>query len=521
MRATTRPPRLSWRPRVLAAAAASVAAAMVLSACTTATAPPTAGPSASTADPAVIQGAPANLEPFYSQTVTWTSCEKTFLCSKVKVPMDYAHPGAASIELAVIKLAATGQRTGSLLVNPGGPGASGYDMVRDGGKSYFSAKMRGSYDIVGFDPRGVQRSAPVTCISDSARDAERQESLDLDKDADLATDEAQTKADTAACEKNSGPVLGFIDTTSSAKDMDILRAALNEKKLNYMGFSYGTKLGATYAELFPGNVGRFSLDGALDPSLSVGDITLGQAKAFEAEIHSWAEHCVKQPKCPVSGTPEQAVQQIRTLNASYVNNPQKTKDGRILTAAEFTNAVAFAMYSTDLWDLLAAALTDAFKGDPTAMMALADYAAERGPDGRYTSNTAFAFNAINCLDYPMTTDTASMRAEAQQLEQASPTFGKTLGYSGLTCKDWPYKPVDPPHKITAPGTGPILVVGTTRDPATPYAWAVSLSQQLHSGVLVTWNGDGHTAYGRANQCLTNAVDGYFVDGKVPVAGTTC
>ena len=521
MRATTRPPRLSWRPRVLAAAAASVAAALVLSGCTTATAPPTAGPSASTADPAVIQGAPANLEPFYSQTVTWTSCEKTFLCSKVKVPMDYAHPGAASIELAVIKLAATGQRTGSLLVNPGGPGASGYDMVRDGGKSYFSAKMRGSYDIVGFDPRGVQRSAPVTCISDSARDAERQESLDLDKDADLATDEAQTKADTAACEKNSGPVLGFIDTTSSAKDMDILRAALNEKKLNYMGFSYGTKLGATYAELFPGNVGRFSLDGALDPSLSVEDITLGQAKAFEAEIHSWAEHCVKQPKCPVSGTPEEAVQQIRNLNASYVNNPQKTKDGRILTAAEFTNAVAFAMYSTDLWDLLAAALTDAFKGDSTAMMALADYAAERGPDGRYTSNTAFAFNAINCLDYPMTTDTASMRAEAQQLEQASPTFGKTLGYSGLTCKDWPYKPVDPPHKITAPGTGPILVVGTTRDPATPYAWAVSLSQQLRSGVLVTWNGDGHTAYGRANQCLTNAVDGYFVDGKVPVAGTTC
>ncbi len=521
MRAVPRSPRTRWRPRALAAAAASIAVALALSACTVATAEPPAGTTISTPDPAVIQGIPADLAGFYSQTVTWTSCEKTFQCAKVKVPVDYAHPKGASIELAVIKLAAKGQRTGSLLVNPGGPGASGYNMVRDGGKGYFSEKMRGAYDIVGFDPRGVQRSAPVTCIGDAARDQERQQSLNLDTDAGLAADEAQNKSDIAACEKNTGPVLAFLDTPSSAKDMDILRAALNEKKLNYMGFSYGTKLGATYAELFPKNVGRFSLDGALDPSLSIEDISMGQAKAFEAEIHSWAQNCLNHPNCPFSGTPEQAVQQIRNLNATYEGNPQKTKDGRVLTAAEFNNAVAFAMYSTDLWDLLESALTDALRGDSTAMMALADYSAERDPSGKYTSNTAFAFNAINCLDYPMTTDVTAMRADAAALEKASPTFGKTLGYSGLTCKDWPYKPVDKPHKITAAGAGPILVVGTTRDPATPYAWAVSLRNQLSSGVLVTWNGDGHTAYGRANQCLTDTVDAYFVDGKVPADRTAC
>lgn len=507
------------RPRALAAAAAAVALAMLLASCSTLF--PQATDKPTVADPAVVGSVPADLNAYYTQAVTWTSCEKSFQCASIKVPMDYANAGGESITLAVIRLSATGKKLGSMLVNPGGPGASGYDMVKDGASSYFTDKLRGAYDVVGFDPRGVKRSAPVTCIDDAARDKERQESFDLDQDAGFAGALAQTKEDTAACAKNTGAVLAHVDTISSAKDMDILRAVVGDAKLNYMGFSYGTKLGATYAGLFPAKVGKFSLDGAMDPTLSIEDISMGQAKAFEVAIHSWAAHCVATANCPVTGTPEQAVQQVRDLNATYVGNPQRTKDGRVLTAGEFTNTLAWAMYSTDLWDLLSKALSSAFQGDSNAMMALADYSADRGQDGKYSSNTSFAFNAVNCLDYPMVTDLAAMRADSAKLEAASPTFGKLMGYSGLMCTGWPYPPVSAPAKITADGAGPILVIGTTRDPATPYDWAVALSSQLSSGVLVTWDGDGHTAYGRSNKCISDAVDGYFVDGKVPAKGLRC
>lgn len=472
-------------------------------------------------DPTAIQDVPQNLLEFYTQQVTWTSCEQAMRCAKVKVPMDYSHPEGQSIELAVVKLPASGTKKGSLLINPGGPGGSGYDMVADS-SSLFSSKLRGSYDIVGFDPRGVKRSAPVKCISDAAMDEERQQDYDLDTNAGLAAYETQNKSDVAQCVKNTGDVLGFVDTVSSVKDMDILRGVLNEQKLDYLGFSYGTKLGASYADLFPSKVGKFVLDGALDPTLTVETLGMGQAKAFEAALHSWAEQCVQSADCPVRGTADEAVQQIRDLNASYEKTPQKTQDGRLLTGSGFSSGLSLAMYSTDLWDVLQKALTDAFNGDPNAMMSLADYAADRDPNtGKYSSNSAFAFTAINCLDYQMTTDITALRAESKALQAASPTFGKYLGYSGLTCKDWPYKSKVTPHPIAAKGTGPIVVIGTTRDPATPYQWAQALRKQLASGVLVTWDGDGHTAYGRSNACVQNAVDSYFVDGSTPKDGLQC
>jgi pimeloyl-ACP methyl ester carboxylesterase len=512
--------RRRFRPRVLLTTAAATVAALLLASCSTLAPAPTAVESSSAAA-TVIGDVPAQLQSYYAQTVTWTSCNKTFQCAEVKVPMDYAKPDGESIQLAVIRLPASGKRLGAMLINPGGPGGSGYDMALNGAKSYFSVKLRSAYDIVGFDPRGVQRSAPVKCISDAAMDKERQESFNLATNAGLDAAIAQNKSDAAECKKNSGPVLAHVDTVSSARDMDILRAVVGDKKLNYMGFSYGTKLGATYAGLFPQRVGKFSLDGALDPSLSIDEVSMGQAKGFEGAIHDWAANCLTKSDCPVSGTTDQAVQQIRDLNATYTADPQRAKDGRLVTGEEFTNAVAFAMYSTDLWDPLSGALTEAFKGDASGMLALADYSADRNADGKYTSNTASAFTAINCLDYPMDSNVAYMRAEAAKLEKVSPTFGALLSYSGISCEGWAYPPTGKPAVITADGAGPILVIGTTADPATPYEWAESLSKQLSSGVLVTWNGDGHTAYGRANACLTNTVDDYFVDGKVPAKGTTC
>ncbi|MCQ9165027.1 alpha/beta hydrolase [Arthrobacter sp. STN4] len=516
------PVRRRHRLRLSLTIAMAAVGALLLGSCSApAPAPATAPTVVASAQASVIGDVPADLAPYYGQVVTWTSCNGGFQCAKVKVPLDYAKPGGESIKLAVTRLPATGKRLGSLLVNPGGPGGSGVDLVVNSGRQYFSAKLRAAYDIVGFDPRGVQRSDPVKCLDDAQMDASRQKDYDMSTTAGFQAAEADSKAQTGLCVKNSGDILDHVDTVSSARDMDILRAVVGDAKLNYMGFSYGTKLGATYAGLFPSRVGRFSLDGALDPSLGIDQISMGQAVGFENALHAWAKNCLGTKDCPVSGTVDGAVEQIRQLNAVYTKTPQQTSSGRVVTGTEFTNAVAFAMYSTDLWEPLAAALKQAFAGDASGMLMLADYSADRGSDGKYNSNTAAAFTAINCLDYPMDSDTAHMRTDAAALEKASPTFGALLAYSGLTCKYWPFPATGRPAPIAAPGAGPILVIGTTGDPATPYKWAQSLAKQLDSGVLVTWKGNGHTAYGRANQCLTSTVDDYFVNGKVPAAGTTC
>ncbi|PYI37892.1 alpha/beta hydrolase [Arthrobacter psychrolactophilus] len=505
------------RHRLILMAAASIGA-LLLSSCSV-LAPDKNTETSASAE--IVGDVPAALMDFYTQPVTWSSCNGGYQCAEVKVPLNYDKPSSDSIKLSAIRLPATGKRLGAMLINPGGPGGSGVNMVKDGGKSYFSAKLRGAYDIVGFDPRGVQRSAGVKCLDDAQMDAARQVDFDLSTDAGLAAADAETKTQTELCQQNSGSELGHIDTVSSAKDMDILRAIAGDKQLNYMGFSYGTKLGATYAGLFPDRVGKFSLDGAMDPSLDIDEVSMGQAVGFENALRAWVANCLTGSDCPVSGTVDEAMVQIQTLQAVYTATPQQTPEGRVVTGTEFTGALAFAMYSTDLWEPLKAALAQAFAGDASGMLMLADYSADRDSSGVYNSNTSAAFTAINCLDYSMNWDPAHMREQAELLKKAAPTFGDLLSYSGLSCKYWPVKATGTQGAISASGAGPILVIGTTGDPATPYVWAEALANQLDSGVLVTWTGEGHTAYGRSNECITSTVDDYFVDGKVPAAGTSC
>ncbi|MDJ0318024.1 alpha/beta hydrolase [Arthrobacter antibioticus] len=504
------------RPHFFLALGAVVA--MLLSSCSV-LAPDQPVKTSASAD--VVGEVPAELQDFYTQAVTWTSCNGGFQCAEVEVPMDYKNPKKKSIKLSAIRLPASGNRQGAMLINPGGPGGSGVDMVKDGAQSYFSAKLRGAYDVVGFDPRGVKRSTPVKCLDDAQMDAARQKEFDMSTEEGYAAAEAETKTESELCQKNSGPELAFLDTVSSARDMDILRAVVGDKALNYMGFSYGTKLGATYAGLFPERVGKFSLDGAMDPSLDIDEVSMGQAVGFENAMRAWVANCLSGTDCPVSGTVDAAMKQIRELNEVYTATPQQTPEGRVVTGTEFTGALAFGMYSTDLWAPLTGALTQAFAGDASGMLMLADFSADRDSDGKYNSNTAAAFTAINCLDYPMNSDLAHMREQTELLKKAAPTFGELLAYSGLTCKFWPFPATGEPAPISAAGAGPILVVGTTGDPATPYAWSEALAKQLDSGVLVTWKGEGHTAYGRSNECLSATVDAYFVDGKVPAAGVTC
>ena len=494
-----------------------------------------ASPATASATPTV----PAGLESFYNQKVSWYACAKKgmdeaksgedtgFSCAKVKVPLDYSNPGGETIEIAVKKRAATGDSVGSLFINPGGPGGSGIELVDSAG-TYFSKNLTGSYDVVGFDPRGVGSSTAIDGLSDSDLDAERAGENDPATPSATATIERAQKMNTA-CESKTGTpgLLDHIDTISAARDLDVLRAVEGQQALTYLGFSYGTYLGATYAELFPSNTGRLVLDGAVDPSLSAEDMTLGQAKAFEVALRAYVQECQSSKlSCPLSGDVDSGVSQIREFLESTKTAPIPTSDPqRPLTYDLALTGVLGAMYQTSLWSSLTAALTQAMdtsgSRDGSALMVITDAFASRQSDGSYSGNSTEALMPVNCLDFPVQGDDASWEQNATAVEEASPTFSAQLLYPDAYCQGWGHESSRKREKITASGAAPILVVGTTGDPATPYAWSEALAQQLETGQLLTWKGNGHTAYGRSNDCVKNAVDTYLLNGTMPDKGLTC
>ncbi|WP_415504428.1 alpha/beta hydrolase, partial [Actinomyces slackii] len=478
---------------------------------------------------------PAGLESFYGQEVEWFPCEAEgamneaasdtgFTCARVKVPLDYEAPDGETIEIAMKKRAADGQSIGTLFINPGGPGGSGVGMVGEI-DNLLSEDLLGSYDVVGFDPRGVGSSTAVDCLSDAELDAERAGEVGDDGVTSAAEAEAEGKESAAQCgAKTTTPgLLDHIDTVSAARDLDVLRAVDDQDSLTYLGYSYGTYLGATYAELFPGNVGRMVLDAALDPSLSASEVTLGQAKGFERALRTYVEDCQAGSACPLSGDVDSGVQQIRSLLEMTRNAPLTTSDSsRPLTHDLASDAVLGALYNSANWGTLTAALDQAMtQNDGSLLLRIADHFAERDSDGSYASNGDEAIGAINCLDYPVQGDEAQWDAQAAELTKVGPTFGAQLAYADAHCKGWGHESTRERKPITASGAAPILVVGTTGDPATPYEWSQSLAEQLESGQLVTWKGEGHAAYGRAGDCLTAAVDGYLLAGTMPEEGLTC
>ena len=519
---TARPLPARRRPFTVGVrAAGAMVLAMVLASCSLLNGGGNQETATAKADPSIVASAPAGLEEFYSQEVVWEPCENEFQCAKVTVPMDYDNPDGGTIQIAALRAPSTGTRTGSLLVNPGGPGASGYDFVKDAATTHFSQSVRDSYDVVGFDPRGVKRSAPVTCLTDAERDEARAKIYDLETDTGLAAARADTKAIADQCAAKTGEVLAHIDTESAARDLDILRAVVNDSKLNYLGYSYGTFLGSTYASLFPDNVGRMVLDGAMDPSISSEELTSGQARAFEKAIRAYVASCQQQEACPLDGDVDSGVQQIRDLIAAVQQTPRTAKDGRTVNATMFVSGLITPLYNDQSWPALTQALDAAMTGDVSLMLRLADLGADRSSNGSYTSNSTFAFNAINCLDYPTEADPAAMRAEQQRLMQDSPTFGYFFAYGGTSCADWPYEHARTPAPVEYTGESPIVVIGTTGDPATPVEWAASVRKQLGNATLLTWQGEGHTAYGRSNSCIEDPVDKYLLSGEVPADNTVC
>jgi pimeloyl-ACP methyl ester carboxylesterase len=464
----------------------------------------------------------AALAPFYGQHIRWSECGK-FQCADVHAPLDWSDPSAGHIELALIRHYATGKRLGSLLANPGGPGASGVDFVRKSLDFAVDKNLIEHYDIVGFDPRGVASSTAVKCYGPSQMDDYIFGITPGTRGSNewISANTTEATSFGAACKQNTGALLGQVGTTSAARDLDLMRAVLGDAKLNYLGYSYGTLLGATYAGLYPKRVGRMVLDGALDPASTLADVNLGQSKGFENEFRSYVTDCLTRKGCPFSGSVDGAMATVSNLLKTLDASPIRNSDGRELGADTMVTAIITPLYSPTEWIYLDKLFDDVMAGSARIAFILADTYYDRNADGSYQDNSTEAFSAINCLDYPVDAAPAAMRAQAAELTKAAPVFGPYMAYGDIGCSVWPYKPTRTPAPIHASGSAPILIVGTTGDPATPYQWAVNLSRELDNGHLVTYRGHGHTAYNKSNSCVNNTVDDFFVNGTVPKTDPQC
>ncbi len=465
--------------------------------------------------------APAALRRFYDQRLTWRPCRTGDRCARLRVPLDYAHPDGRTLSLALLDVPAGDpeQRVGSLVVNPGGPGASGVDYAADA-TTYFGPALRQVFDIVGFDPRGVGRSDPLHCASTQTLDRFVAADPDPDTPAEVRRFDAAQRRFGEGCLADSGSLTRHISTVEAARDMDVLRAALGEPRLTYFGASYGTFLGATYAGLFPHRVGRMVLDGAIDPSLSTLQMSLVQARGFEVALRSYVKSCVDRGGCFLGSSVDAGITRIQDFLAQVERHSLPATGGRRLAIGNAVYGVWLPLYNKSYWPILDNALKAGFAGDGGPLLTLSDAYVSRGPTG-YTDNLMEALYAVNCLDHDDAVPSSKVASYLPRFEKASPTFGAIFAYGLSGCASWPVHTGRVPAPIHAPGAPPILVVGTTRDPATPLAWARALAHQLDSGVLVTRNGDGHTGYREGNACVDRTVESYLVSGTVPKREVHC
>lgn len=461
---------------------------------------------------------------YYAQPVAWAVCSGIGRqCATLSVPRDYAHPDAGSIELAVARVRARdpGRRIGLLVINPGGPGLSAVQAL-DGAVQVVSREVRDVFDLVGVDPRGVGGSTPVDCVSDAELDAWRSPGYDVQAVDGPPRRAADAAALADGCARDAAGLLAHVDTVSAARDLDIVRAVLGEDRLTYLGVSYGTELGAEYAEVFPKRVGRMVLDAGLDPTMDDTQRMLGLAAGFESALDRYVAYCRNSAGCPLPGPSAAAVDRVRALLADLAGQPLPTGTARDLTPTLAVGALMQGVADDQAWPGLNAALGAALdNGDGGPLLSMADAGAGRTSDGRYPGNAFEAAAAITCLDSPRRLTAEELSGYSEELAAASPTFGRFLIDTAALCSAWPVPPTGTATPTTAAGADPILVVGTTDDPAAPYAWSVALAGHLQSGELLTNDGFGHTAYGHSTTCVTDAVDTYLLTGHPPPTNTTC
>lgn len=516
---------MSSRPTVKAAAVAALAiVTLALASCTSGgpTAPSEQASGSASPGLPVETGQPE----VYGQKVTWEPCGE-FECATIDVPIDWTNPDGQTTGLALNRKVAAkpDQRIGSLLINPGGPGGSGIDLLE-----YFvttaGESLLDSYDVIGFDPRGVAESSPAQCGDAAIIDGYYLQDVMLETQEQIDASRQATEEFAAVCEVLTGPLIENMDTSSAARDMDLIRALVGDESLNYLGFSYGTQLGATYAALYPERVGHMVLDGAVDFLLPAEQVAIEQAEGFERSLTNFISWCLTEsPSCALDKDPERAREQIRDIALTARDQGYPNAAGDEVNGTELIYGIVVTLYDEASWEYLDAAIQEVVAQDTAeTFFQLANFYLDRdSTTGEYLSNSMWAFTAVGCLDSPSSEPTTveSLTDFTAKVEAVSPTFGWWFAAS-TGCDGWPWTAKEPVTSLDAAAdAAPILVVGTTNDPATPYSWAQSLTARLGEATLLTYDGEGHTAYGRSNACITDAVDGYLVDGVMPAEGTTC
>lgn len=464
------------------------------------------------------------LQTFYSQSLTWSRCAGSTECAWLDVPRDYAAPQAGTIRLRLSRVKATGSaddHQGSIVANPGGPGAPGLTMATYLA-SQVSPSVAAAFDFVGFDPRGVDESAPVTCMTG------KQTTRWLSRSQAPLTASQQRRFMSAAesfprgCLRMSPEIARHIGSDNAVRDLDILRAALGDARLNWFGYSYGTYLGALYAQAFPDRVGRFVLDGAVDPALDAMELSEGQSDGFQVALTRFAADCARRASCPYRGS---ASGVIRGINVLLTSLRSRTIPGTYgpLRQSDAITAIFYSLYSPQSWPWLRRALAQAERGNGVGLASIADASSNRTGRYAYAGNMASAFPAISCWDSPAPPGLPGLRsaAEAWAARSPAPDLARSMAWSNAPCSHWFGHSERGARPVRSTTTAPILIIGTTYDPATPYAWAQSLASQLPTSTLLTYVGDGHTAYGTGSACVDKAVDHYLLSDVPPPTGTRC
>lgn len=472
-----------------------LSAVLVLTGCTTASLP--------SPDEQIQSGVD-----FYDQEISWSACDVGFECATVAAPLNWLNPSRVVLSIALVRKAETEGLT-PMLVNPGGPGSSGIDYLVDGYDTLGTNYLRSNFQLIGFDPRGVGKTSPVTCDQDTAKDRLLYEHVPHPFGSSEYLDYARLVGSEFAesCQSQEFSS-AYFNTQQTARDMDLIRVVLGLETLNYLGFSYGTQLGASYAALFPERVGLMVLDGAVDPTVDPSTKLVGQIKGFDKALEAYLVDCVRQSFCPFQGDVETAKTQIANFLLARESTALPTFDERGLALQAAIAGIIVTLYSEESWQFLSQAFDEAFDGNGSTFLLLADFYNDRDPEGGYLSNITEANYAISCSDDWLWKEVPDVTAE---ILEASPVFGRYFASDDFGCEGWPQgigmRQLD---YSVALANGP-LIIGTTGDPATPYSQAVALSQLLDGATLLTLEGEGHTAYG-SNTCINEQVD-RFLSGE--------
>lgn len=488
-------------------------------------------------------GTPDGFESYYSQQVNWRACEaeeitpslsprpsdlSAYECGTLKAPLDWEDSKSIPIELGVARYVPgrEGAARQPLFFNLGGPGGDAVNSLSSVVNNIFTDNVTNHFQVVALDPRGVGVSTPVQCLTDEERAEEEQESISLDgMSPQERTAWYQTEMSELGnkCLEKSGEILGFVDTHSAAKDFDMARAVLGFEKMDYVGYSYGTLLGLTYADLFPTHVGRFVLDGVMDPAMTANEVSASQLQGMEESLYHWIEYCQAEGKCPLPGDLEGGKQWLIEFINGVEENPIPTGDpDRPLSANLAGTAIIGSLYSTETYPLLKEGLAAGAAGDGSTLLFLADFFNDREADGTYASNSSDAFMAINALDYEPVGTPEDWERDRLDLEARFPVLGKGFGFASAGLDSWPVKSSTPRRPLSAEGAPEMLLVGTTHDPATPYVMAENVNQAIDNTVLLTVEGWNHGAYRRSSpKCVTSIVDTFLINGELPAPGTVC